>query len=49
MPKWQCENMMRAPKDSGYKYPVYNFHDGNNSTETKHHIKKDLLKLVDVS
>ncbi len=42
--KWQCENMVRALKDSGYKYPVYNFHEGSNNTETKQHIKKRFVE-----
>ena len=38
--KWQCDHMVRALKDSGYEFPVYNFHEGKNNTETKQHIKK---------
>jgi len=42
--KWQCENMVRALKDSGYKFPVYNFHEGKNNTETKQYIKKRFIE-----
>ena len=42
--KWQCENMVHALKDSGYKFPVYNFHEGRNNTETKQHIKKRFIE-----
>ena len=40
--KWQCEHMVRALKESGYEFPVYNFHEGKNNTDTKQHIKRDL-------
>ena len=42
--KWQCKNMERALKDSGYKRPVYNFHEGLNNTETKQIIKKRFVE-----
>ncbi len=42
--KWQCENMVRALKESGYKRPVYNFHEGQNNTKTKQIIKKRFVK-----
>ena len=44
--RWQCENMVRALKDQGYKFPVYNFHEGKNNTETKQYIKKSLSRLA---
>ena len=42
--KWQCENMVRALKDTSYKFPVYNFHEGSNNTETKQFIKKRFIE-----
>ena len=42
--RWQCENMVRALKESGYKFPVYNFHEGKNNTETKQFIKKRFVE-----
>lgn len=42
--KWQCENMVCALKDSRYIFPIYNFHEGENNTKTKQHIKKRFVE-----
>ena len=42
--KWQCENMVRALEEFGYTRPIYNFHKGENNTQTKQRIKRDFVK-----
>ena len=36
--------MVRALKEVGYNNPVYNFHEGQNNTETKQYIKKRFIQ-----
>lgn len=42
--KWQCKNMVKALREAGYKRPIYNFHEGQNNTDTKNYIKQRFVR-----
>lgn len=42
--RWQCQHMEKALKASDYGKPVYNFHNGENNTNSKQNIKQKFIE-----
>ena len=39
----------KSIEGAGYKRPIYNFHEGQNNTDTKNYIKQRFIGMVDAS